>query len=131
MIRTLTLLILIFGLPLPLAAQGSAVLEIASPSDTRLVQPSDMVRAEPGFDPSTGQPLLTLQFAPAMAAWFEAETAEHIGERIELRVCGEVVTAPVVREVIPGGTVVVTGSFTAQETEALAARLSGAAPCAD
>jgi protein-export membrane protein SecD len=101
-------------------------------------------RAEFGFDPQTREPVVNLQFNPEGARIFGEITERNVGERVAIvllcppdceqdPVTGELVdrtlTAPVVREAIPGGTAQISGGFTVNEARELARRLNqGALP---
>ena len=54
---------------------------------------------------------------------FAQATADHIGEVINIRVNGEIVSAPVVQEPITGGSCVISG-VTWEEAESLAEQLN-------
>ena len=80
--------------------------------------------AKIGLDPFTAEPIveavLTTEGKKALAKL----TLAHIGDVIELRVYGELLTAPVVQSPILDGKLVISGSMTATEARSLAARLS-------
>lgn len=104
-------------------------LRITSPSDVRDVPPGDIVAASAIFDDVTGQYMISLTFGAELSAWFATETGEHVGEIIEIIVCNEVVTAPIVREVIANGAVVISGNLTKPEAETQVARIRGEFHC--
>jgi preprotein translocase subunit SecD len=57
---------------------------------------------------------------------FGAFTDRHIGEQVDLKVDGEVLMSPVVREPIRGGEVWITGRFEKAELVAIAKRVEAA-----
>lgn len=86
-------------------------------------------RASLAFDPSTGEPTVTLQFDDVGAKLFERITGENVGKIVAIYLDGQVISAPVVREAISGGQAVISGNFTPQEGKELVGRLnSGALP---
>jgi preprotein translocase subunit SecD len=86
-------------------------------------------RATMLFDPATSEPIVQLQFNDEGATLFEEITAANVGKVVAIYLDGQVISAPVVREAIKGGTAVVTGGFTPVEARTLVGRLnSGALP---
>ena len=77
-------------------------------------------RREPGGRPgrprsTTNEPIVTFQFDSAGARKFARATAEeNVGRRFAIVLDNEVISAPVIREPIPGGRGLITGNFTAQ-----------------
>lgn len=87
----------------------------------------EVAAALASFD-ATGAPVVNVTLAPESARAFGAFTLANVGKRIEVRVDGTVVTAPVIREPIAGGTIMISGSMTADDAGRLAMRLRGGAP---
>ncbi len=86
-------------------------------------------RATLMFDPSTGEPIVSLKFDSEGAKLFEKITGENIGEVVAIYLDGQVISAPVVREAISGGEAQISGNFTPIEAKELVGRLnSGALP---
>jgi preprotein translocase subunit SecD len=86
-------------------------------------------RAQLQFEPSTGEPIVVLQFNDEGSKLFEAITKENIGKVVAIYLDGEPISAPVVREAIAGGQAVISGNFTPDEAKTLVGRLnSGALP---
>ncbi|QXT39916.1 SecDF P1 head subdomain-containing protein [Gymnodinialimonas ceratoperidinii] len=112
------------------AAPAPLGLTLSSPSDSYAVRPDEVLSISPGTSPHTGAVIINLAFGPDLAAWIEVETGEHIGETIEISVCGEVITAPTVQVPIAGGNIQIHGGFTKTEAETMAARILGEIPCA-
>jgi SecD/SecF fusion protein len=85
--------------------------------------------AASGFEPDTGQPMVTFDFDGQGGAAFAKITAANIGQRFAVVLDGEVLTAPVIQQAIPGGQGQITGDFTLEEAQTLAVLLtSGALP---
>ncbi|WP_138935052.1 protein translocase subunit SecD [Roseovarius arcticus] len=85
--------------------------------------------AASGFEPDTGRPMVTFDFDQQGGAAFAEITAANIGQRFAVVLDGEVLTAPVIRQAIPGGHGQITGDFTLEEAQTLAVLLtSGALP---
>lgn len=80
--------------------------------------------AEVGYDPFTAQPSVEVVLTQEGRKAFAKLTLQHVGDIIELRVDGELLSAPVVRSPILDGVVVVTGSMTEAEARSLALRLA-------
>lgn len=86
-------------------------------------------RAQVEFHPTTGEPVVSLQFNDEGAKLFEKITGENIGKVIAIYLDGSVISAPVVREAIAGGQAQISGSLTPDEARQLVGRLnSGALP---
>lgn len=86
-------------------------------------------RAQLEFHPTTGEPVVSLQFDDEGAKLFEKITGENIGKVIAIYLDGSVISAPVVREAISGGQAQISGSLMPDEARQLVGRLnSGALP---
>ncbi len=81
------------------------------------------------FNPSTGEPIVGLQFNKEGSDLFEKITGENVGKTIAIFLDGSPISAPVVNEAISGGKAQISGSFTPEEAKTLVGRLnSGALP---
>jgi preprotein translocase subunit SecD len=88
----------------------------------------DVQEAGVGYDPRTGEAIVTFKFSAASARVFADLTRENVGRRMAIGVDGLVYLKPVIREPIVGGTGQIMGGFSDREAKELAARLrSGAA----
>ncbi|MGV1013931.1 MAG: protein translocase subunit SecD [Methyloceanibacter sp.] len=97
--------------------------------DQVLVSGENLVDAQPGFDGRTGEPVVTFRFDAAGAKRFGKVTQENVGLPFAIVLDGKVVSAPVIREPILGGTGQISGNFSVQEANDLAVLLrSGALP---
>jgi protein-export membrane protein SecD len=94
-----------------------------------LVSGENLVDAAPGFDSRTGEPVVTFRFDAAGAKRFAKVTQENVGLPFAIVLDNKVVSAPVIREPILGGTGQISGNFTVQRANDLAVLLrSGALP---
>jgi protein-export membrane protein SecD len=94
-----------------------------------LVSGANLVDAQPGFDSNTGEPVVTFRFDAAGAKRFGKVTQENVGLPFAIVLDGKVISAPVIREPILGGTGQISGNFSVQEANDLAVLLrSGALP---
>ena len=94
-----------------------------------LVSGENLVDAQPGFDSRTGEPVVTFRFDAAGAKRFGKVTQENVGLPFAIVLDDKVISAPVIREPILGGTGQISGNFTVQRANDLAVLLrSGALP---
>ncbi|HEX2171256.1 MAG TPA: protein translocase subunit SecD [Dehalococcoidia bacterium] len=94
---------------------------------------ADLRRASVGFEPTTNQPVVNFQFKDEAAVKFGELTTRLAGQspqgRIAIFLDDQVVTAPVVRSPILGGSGIIEGGFTRESAQTLAVQLnSGALP---
>jgi preprotein translocase subunit SecD len=93
-----------------------------------VVTGDQLVDSQPSFD-QNGQPAVTFRFNPAGGAAFGAYTAANIGKPFAIVLDQEVISAPVIQAHISGGSGIITGSFTPEESSRLAILLrAGALP---
>ena len=85
--------------------------------------------ASAGFDPQTREPVVNFRFDRTGAREFAAITGANVGRPFAIVLDGKVLSAPVIREPITGGSGQISGSFTVQEAGTLSALLrAGALP---
>jgi protein-export membrane protein SecD len=97
--------------------------------DVVMVSGQNLVDAQPGFDSRTGEPVVTFRFDAAGAKRFGKVTQENVGLPFAIVLDDKVISAPVIREPILGGTGQISGNFTVQRANDLAVLLrSGALP---
>jgi SecD/SecF fusion protein len=85
--------------------------------------------ASAGFDGETREPVVNFRFDRAGAREFAAITQTNVGRPFAIVLDGKVLSAPVIREPIIGGSGQISGSFTVQEAGTLSALLrAGALP---
>ena len=95
---------------------------------TPVVTGDQLVDAQPGMD-QNNRPAVNFRFNPAGGRAFGLYTAENIGNPFAIVLDSEVVSAPVIQSHIAGGSGIITGRFTVEETSRLAVLLrSGALP---
>jgi preprotein translocase subunit SecD len=94
-----------------------------------LVSGGDLTDAQPGFDQRTSEPIVTFRFNTSGARKFAQVTQESVGKPFAIILDNEVISAPVIREPILGGSGQISGSFTVQSANDLAILLrAGALP---
>lgn len=85
--------------------------------------------ARAGFDQRTQEPLVSFRFDSIGARQFAEITSANVGKPFAIVLDGKVLSAPVIREPITGGSGQISGSFTVEETSTLSALLrAGALP---
>ncbi|MGR3812573.1 MAG: protein translocase subunit SecD [Cognatishimia activa] len=93
-----------------------------------VVTGEELVDAQPSFD-QNGRPAVSFRFNPSGARKFGDYTAENIGSPFAIVLDEEVISAPVIQSHIPGGSGIITGNFTVEESTNLAVLLrAGALP---
>ncbi len=93
-----------------------------------VVTGEQLVDAQPDFD-QNGQPAVSFRFNPTGARQFGDYTAENVGNPFAIVLDNEVISAPVIQAHIPGGTGIITGQFTVEDSTNLAVLLrAGALP---
>ncbi len=76
-----------------------------------------------------GRPIISFTFNTAGGRAFCNATRQNIGKRLAIQLDGEIISAPVVQSAICGGSGIITGQFTTQQTQEQALLLrSGALP---
>jgi SecD/SecF fusion protein len=94
-----------------------------------LLQGDRLADAAAGFDPQTGQPVVTFRFDGAGAKRFAEITRALVGHPFAIVLDKKVLSAPVIEEPITGGSGQIRGGFTVKDATALAALLrAGALP---
>ena len=89
----------------------------------------DLESAAPILDQRTNEPVVTFRFNTAGTRKFGQATAENVGRPMAIVVDGEVLSAPIIREPITGGSGQISGNFTLKDANELAAVLRyGALP---
>ena len=93
-----------------------------------VVTGEELVDAQPSFG-QNGRPAVSFRFNTSGARKFGNYTAENIGNPFAIVLDDEVISAPVIQSHIPGGSGIITGRFTVEETTNLAVLLrAGALP---
>ena len=95
---------------------------------TPAVAGDDLTDARPGFDQNS-QPAVDFRFDTTGAKKFCTYTSAHVGEPFAIVLDNEVISAPTIQTAICGGSGIITGHFTVQESTELAILLrAGALP---
>ena len=77
-----------------------------------VVSGEDLTDAQPGFDQRTSEPIVIFRFNTNGARRFAQVTQENVGRPFAIVLDNEVISAPVIREPILGGSGQISGSFT-------------------
>ncbi len=94
-----------------------------------MVSGESLVDAQPGVDSQTNEPVVSFRFDSAGARRFGDATRKNVGKPFAIVLDGKVISAPVIREPILGGTGQISGSFTFETANDLAVLLrAGALP---
>lgn len=94
-----------------------------------VVQGDDLVDAQPGFDNRNNEAVIHFRFNQRGALRFGSYTKDHVGSRFAIVLDEKVLSAPVIRDAILGGTGQISGNFTVESANKLAVQLrSGALP---
>ena len=94
-----------------------------------LVSGADLVDAQPGFDQRSNEPIVSFRFNSAGARKFAEATQQNVGKPFAIILDNKVISAPVIREPILGGSGQISGNFTVQQANDLSILLrAGALP---
>jgi preprotein translocase subunit SecD len=94
-----------------------------------LVSGADLVDAQAGFDPTNNEPVVNFRFNSSGARKFADATTANIGKPFAIVLDNKVISAPVIRSAIIGGSGQISGNFTVQSANDLAVLLrAGALP---
>ena len=96
--------------------------------ETPVVGGEDLTDAQPAFD-QNGQPAVNFRFDPSGGRAFGDYTGENIGKPFAIVLDDQVISAPTIQAHITGGSGIITGNFTIEESTQLAVLLrAGALP---
>ena len=121
---------------------GSEILPAADDKDKRAGRPTqyivrkrvevsgnDLTDAQATFSQQTGEPIITFRFNTSGARKFAEVTQQNVGKPFAIVLDNEVISAPVIREPILGGSGEISGNFTTESAKDLATLLrAGALP---
>ncbi len=98
-------------------------------STTKRVSGEDLTDSQPGFDSRNNEPIVSFRFNNRGANRFARLTRDNVGRPFAIVLDNKVISAPVIREPILGGSGQISGGFSIDETNNLAILLrSGALP---
>lgn len=109
----------------PLATE-SASITLDSFEETGLTG-ARLKRATVQFDPTTGEPVISLEFDQEGTELFAKLTTDHVGEMLAIFIDGFPVTTPIIQTPITNGQAQLTGSFVLDEAKQLAIQLNAGA----
>ncbi len=112
-----------------IATQSPPAPPAADSSGWKMTQLSgkDLKRAAVVFDPQSGEPTVQLTWNANGQKLFGDITGANIGKPLGIFLDGQLISAPTVQAQITGGTAVISGNFTLDETKTLARRLNAGA----
>jgi len=94
-----------------------------------MVEGDDLTDAQPGISSQTQQPIINFKFNIRGGQKFSQVTAENIGRPFAIVLDGKVISAPVIRGAIMGGSGEISGNYTLETANNLAVLLrAGALP---
>jgi protein-export membrane protein SecD len=94
-----------------------------------LLSGEDLIDAQVAFDQNTNEPVVNFRFNTSGARTFSVVTQRNVGRPFAIVLDNEVISAPVIREPITGGSGQISGSFTVESANDLAVLLrAGALP---
>jgi preprotein translocase subunit SecD len=94
-----------------------------------LVSGADLIDAQPGFDQRNSEPIVSFRFNSTGARKFAEATQQNVGKPFAIVLDNKVISAPVIREPILGGSGQISGSFTVEQANDIAILLrAGALP---
>ena len=94
-----------------------------------IVSGNNLTNAKPTLDNQTNQAVVSFTFDRVGAKKFGRTTTDNVGKKLAIILDNKIISAPVIREPILGGTGQITGNFTFQSATDLALLLrSGALP---
>jgi protein-export membrane protein SecD len=94
-----------------------------------LVSGGELTDAQPGFDQRSGEAIVSFRFNTSGSRKFAQATSENVGQPFAIVLDNEVISAPVIREPITGGSGQISGNFTVQSANDLSILLrAGALP---
>jgi len=94
-----------------------------------MVDGENLVDAQAGFDQRTNEPIVSFRFDTKGASRFGKVTQDNVGRPFAIVLDDEIISAPVIREAILGGSGQISGSFSVEGANSLAILLrAGALP---
>lgn len=113
--------------PEPPATTAAALAELPNPLVEVGLTGSLLRRSTVQFDPTSGEPIVAIEFDPEGTERFAEITREHVGEPLAIVLDNQVLMTPVINTEIPTGQATITGGFTLEQAEALSIQLNAGA----
>jgi protein-export membrane protein SecD len=102
---------------------------VASAYQKPILTGGNLKRANLVFDPTSRQPIVSIEFNDEGSKIFEQVTGDNVGKQLAIFLDGELISEPVIQQKISGGTAQINGTFTAVEARDLVNNLNfGALP---
>jgi preprotein translocase subunit SecD/SecD/SecF fusion protein len=109
------------------SAEDPAIVYVVD--DTPLMTGEDLTDAQTGFEQQTNEPVVNFRLSAGGGRKFAEVTTQNVGRPFAIVLDNEVISAPVIREPIVGGSGQISGSFTVESANDLAILLrAGALP---
>lgn len=94
-----------------------------------VVSGEELTDAQATFDQQTNRPIVSFRFTTSGGRAFCRATTDNIGKPLAIVLDERVISAPVIQSAICGGSGIITGNFTSEQTNELSLQLrSGALP---
>jgi len=87
----------------------------------------ELKRSQVDFDQQTNQPVVLLQFNDEGKDLFKDITERNVGKQVAIYLDGNMISAPVVNDVIRNGEAIISGKFSLKEAQELSRRLNAGA----
>lgn len=88
---------------------------------------ADLKSADVAYDTQNGKPVISLQFTEEGGSKFAELTGRNVGRELPIILDNQVVSAPVVEQIITGGSAQISGAFTIEEAKQLSVQLNAGA----
>jgi preprotein translocase subunit SecD len=85
--------------------------------------PGDILDAAAVLDERGKEPVVNFRMTQAKAAEFGKLTSRYVGNPMDILVCGELISSPVIREPIRAGSGQISGGFKMEEAQLVAEQL--------
>ena len=118
MLRAIVLSLALAAAPV---AAGAQTLQLNVVQESLELKPADIVSAEPVLQ--DGQWAISIRLSPGAGAMFGAITGRSIGKRMQIVVEDRILSAPIVREAITRGEVMISGHLSEADARELAAKI--------
>ncbi|KND49947.1 MAG: preprotein translocase subunit SecD [Parcubacteria bacterium C7867-008] len=115
--------------PIALEINGTTTPYVPTGLTGRYLKSSELQFSSQSNGGTGNEPIVVLHFNDEGSKLFEKITSEHVGTPLAIFLDGEVISEPIIREAISGGTATISGNFTPVEGRDLVRNLNfGALP---